>query len=53
MAPLTIRQWRPADAADLARLADDREIRLGLRDLFPHPYGIGDSLAFIALAGSS
>ena len=47
-----IREWRPADAADLARLADDREIWLGLRDLFPHPYGIGDAVAFIALAGS-
>ena len=46
-----IREWRHADAADLARLADDREIWLGLRDLFPHPYGIGDALAFIALAG--
>jgi ribosomal-protein-alanine N-acetyltransferase len=46
-----IREWRHEDAADLARLADDREIWLGLRDLFPHPYGIGDALAFIALAG--
>ena len=46
-----IREWRTADAADLARLADDREIWLGLRDLFPHPYGIGDARAFIALAG--
>jgi len=46
-----IREWRHADAADLARLADDRAIWLGLRDLFPHPYGIGDALAFISLAG--
>ena len=46
-----IREWRHADAADLARLADDREVWLGLRDLFPHPYGIGDALAFISLAG--
>ena len=48
---IQIRQWREADAADLARLADDRAVWLGLRDLFPHPYGIGDALAFIALAG--
>ena len=47
----TIREWRHADAAALARLADDREVWLGLRDAFPHPYGIGDALAFIALAG--
>ena len=46
-----IREWRHADAAALARLADDREVWLGLRDLFPHPYGIGDALGFIALAG--
>jgi len=46
-----IREWRHADAAALARLADDREIWLGLRDVFPHPYGIGDALAFIDLAG--
>ena len=38
------------DAAVLARLADDREVWLGLRDLFPHPYGVDDALAFIALA---
>jgi RimJ/RimL family protein N-acetyltransferase len=47
----TIRDWRQADAADLARLADDREVWLGLRDVFPHPYGVGDALAFIAFAG--
>jgi hypothetical protein len=32
-----IREWRHADAAALARLADDRGIWLGLRDVFPHP----------------
>ncbi len=46
-----IRPWRHADATALARLADDRDVWLGLRDLFPHPYGIGDALAFIDLAG--
>lgn len=40
-----IREWRHADAAALARLADDRDVWLGLRNLFPHPYGIGDVLA--------
>jgi [ribosomal protein S5]-alanine N-acetyltransferase len=45
-----IREWRHADAAALARLADDRGIWLGLRDVFPHPYGIGDALAFIDMA---
>ena len=46
-----IREWRSADAADLPGLANDREIWLGLRDLFPHPYGIDDAHAFIAFAG--
>jgi ribosomal-protein-alanine N-acetyltransferase len=48
---IQIREWREADAADLAKLANDRAVWLGLRDLFPHPYGIGDALAFIDLAG--
>jgi [ribosomal protein S5]-alanine N-acetyltransferase len=47
---IQIREWRHADAADLAKLADDRAVWLGLRDVFPHPYGIGDALAFIAFA---
>ena len=44
-----IREWRSTDAAALARLADDKEIWRGLRDVFPHPYGLGDALAFIGL----
>jgi ribosomal-protein-alanine N-acetyltransferase len=44
-----IREWRQTDAAALARLADDKEIWRGLRDVFPHPYGLGDALAFIAM----
>lgn len=47
---IRIREWRHADAAALAKLADDREVWLGLRDAFPHPYGIGDALAFVTLA---
>src|SRR5215212_10298361 len=45
-----IREWRHADASALARQANDRGVWLGLRDRFPHPYGIGDALSFIALA---
>lgn len=33
-----IRSLRPDDAAALVRLANDREVWLNLRDLFPHPY---------------
>jgi [ribosomal protein S5]-alanine N-acetyltransferase len=45
-----IREWRRDDAATLARLANDRQVWLGLRDLFPHPYSVDDGQAFIALA---
>jgi ribosomal-protein-alanine N-acetyltransferase len=47
---ITIRAWRPDDAATLARLADDRGVWLGLRDLFPHPYQLADAHRFIAFA---
>jgi RimJ/RimL family protein N-acetyltransferase len=45
-----IREWRRDDAAALARLANDRQVWLGLRDLFPHPYSLDDAHAFITLA---
>ena len=45
-----VREWRDADAAPLARQANDREVWLGLRDVFPHPYGIEDAYRFIAYA---
>lgn len=48
--PAMLREWRPGDAADLAREANDRRIWLNLRDAFPHPYGIEDARRFIAKA---
>jgi len=45
-----VRDWREADAEALPPLADDRRIWLGLRDAFPHPYGIEDARRFIARA---
>jgi len=45
-----LREWKPADAASLARHADDRRIWRNLRDRFPHPYAQADAEAFIALA---
>jgi RimJ/RimL family protein N-acetyltransferase len=45
-----IREWRRDDASALARLANDRQVWLGLRDLFPHPYSLDDAHGFIALA---
>ena len=47
---VTIRHFRTGDADPLARLANDREVWLGLRDLFPHPYAIDDAHRFIAFA---
>jgi RimJ/RimL family protein N-acetyltransferase len=44
----TLRPFRPADAASLARHADNRKVWLALRDLFPHPYTRADAEAYIA-----
>ena len=46
----TVRDWRPDDAAALARHANDRRIWLNLRDAFPHPYTLTDAAAFLATA---
>ena len=43
-----LRQFRAADAASLARHANDRQVWLNLRDLFPHPYSIADAERYIA-----
>ena len=42
-----MRNWRPDDAASLARHANDRRIWLNLRDRFPHPYTEADAEAFL------
>ncbi|HEU5182813.1 MAG TPA: GNAT family protein [Candidatus Polarisedimenticolia bacterium] len=47
---IVLREWREADAEALAQQANDRSVWLGLRDLFPHPYGIEDARRFIAMA---
>jgi RimJ/RimL family protein N-acetyltransferase/catechol 2,3-dioxygenase-like lactoylglutathione lyase family enzyme len=49
-AAVTLRHWRPDDAAELAPLADDRRVWRNLRDAFPHPYGIEDARRFIGMA---
>ena len=43
----TIRPWRLDDADSLARHANNRKVRIALRDLFPHPYTIEDAHAFL------
>src|SRR2546430_8674374 len=42
-----IRPWRLDDAESLTKHANNRKIWLGLRDLFPHPYTIGDAHEFL------
>jgi RimJ/RimL family protein N-acetyltransferase len=49
---VTLREWADEDAPELARLANDRRIWLGLRDAFPHPYALGDAHRFIQHARS-
>jgi [ribosomal protein S5]-alanine N-acetyltransferase len=46
----TIRAWRSEDNESLAHHANNREVWLTLRDLFPHPYTIADADAFISQA---
>lgn len=45
-----VRPWQIGDAEPLALQANDREVWLGLRDAFPHPYGIDDAKRFIGMA---
>ena len=45
-----VRPWRVADAEVVVALANDRDVWLGLRDAFPHPYRIVDAASFIRAA---
>ena len=38
MTDFTLRPWREADAASIARYADNAKIAASLRDVFPWPY---------------
>lgn len=48
---VTLRRPRPDDAADLARLANDRNVWRNMRDAFPHPYTLEHAHGFIARNG--
>lgn len=45
-----LREWRPEDAASLAKYADNFEIWRYMRDGFPHPYTEADAQTFISMA---
>ena len=44
-----IRPWRPDDGAALQRHADNRNIWINLRDIFPHPYTLENAHFFLDL----
>ena len=48
MTDFTLRPWREADAASIARYADNEKIAANLRDVFPWPYRRQDAAAFVA-----
>jgi len=43
-----IRSWKPEDAAPLAVICNNKKIWLNVRDRFPHPYTVGNSIEWIA-----
>jgi ribosomal-protein-alanine N-acetyltransferase len=47
-----VREWRRADAASLARSANDRRIWRNLRDRFPYPYSLADAEQFLVMVES-
>src|SRR4051812_19505668 len=42
-----IRSWTLSDAAAVQRYANNRNIWLNLRDIFPHPYSLNDAIVFL------
>jgi RimJ/RimL family protein N-acetyltransferase len=45
-----IRPWKPEDAAPLATICNNKKIWLNVRDRFPHPYTLSNSIEWIASA---
>ena len=45
-----IRSWRSDDAETIAVHANDRDVSINLRDLFPHPYTVADAEEWIRFA---
>lgn len=46
---LLLRSFRDGDDIDIVENADDRDVWLGLRDTFPHPYSLADAREWIRL----
>lgn len=45
-----IRPWEPEDASTLAAICNNKKIWLNVRDGFPHPYTIANSVEWIAFS---
>lgn len=43
----TLRPWRPGDEAALVKYANNRNIWINLRDVFPHPYTASDAAEWV------
>lgn len=48
MSDFILRKWKPSDAEDVAKYANNKKIADNLRDAFPHPYTLKDAEEFIA-----
>src|SRR5512137_2611670 len=48
-----LRDWRPDDAASIAKHADNPRIAAMMRDAFPSPYRLEDAHRFISMATGS
>ncbi|MFZ5941596.1 MAG: GNAT family N-acetyltransferase [Bacteroidota bacterium] len=47
-----LRPFRPGDAPDIAKHANNSRIAANLRDVFPHPYSLKDAKAFISFVAA-
>lgn len=47
-----VRQWRESDVASLVENANNKEVWRNLRDIFPHPYTVGDAEDWIAMSNA-
>lgn len=45
-----LRSWRIDDAAALVEAANNRNVSMNLRDMFPHPYTRADAEGYLAVA---
>lgn len=48
----TVRDWMRGDEPSLVRHANNRNIWINLRDVFPHPYTMNDARRWVAMAST-